>query len=83
MTTRNHSLFCEEVQMAAMARLDGEAPALTPEQVDAHIAGCDACQDALANLTTLYARLNRVDYDHLDMDLWPMIHQRVASSTPR
>jgi anti-sigma factor RsiW len=69
--------------MAAMARLDGEAPALTPEQVDAHIAGCDACQHALAGLTTLHTQLNRVDYDHLDMDFWPIIHQRVAPSTPR
>ena len=69
--------------MAAMARLDSEPAALTPEQVDAHIAGCDACQDALAGLTTLHAQLNRVDYDHLDVDLWPMIHRRVAPSTSR
>ena len=69
--------------MAAMARLDGEPAALTPEQVDAHIAGCDACQDALAGLATLHARLNRVDYDRLDVDLWPVIHRRVAPRTSR
>ena len=83
MTTRDQSLSCNEVQMAAMARLDGEPAALTPEQVDTHVAGCDACQDALASLTALHARLNRVDYDHLDVDLWSMIHQRVAPGTPR
>ena len=69
--------------MAAMARLDGEPAALTPEQVDAHIAGCDACRDALAGLATLHARLNRVDYDRLDVDLWPVIHRRVAPRTSR
>lgn len=83
MTTRSHSLSCDEVQMAAMARLDGEPAALTPEQVDAHTAECDACRDALAGLTTLHARLNRVDYDRLDVDLWPAIHRRVAPRTSR
>ncbi len=69
--------------MAAMARLDGESAGLTSEQVNAHLAGCDACQGALAGLTTLHAKLNRVEYyDHPDVDLWPMIHQRVASSSP-
>ena len=66
--------------MAAMVRLDGEPAALTPDQVDAHIAGCDACRHAVAGLTTLHAQRSRVDYGHLDVDLWPLIHRRVAPS---
>jgi len=70
--------------MAAMALLDGEPGSLTSEQVDAHVAGCDGCHGALAGLRTLHAHLNRVDYsDHLDVDLWPVIHQHVASGSPR
>jgi Putative zinc-finger len=69
--------------MAAMARLDGEPAGLTSEQVDAHIAGCAACQGALDGLTTLHANLNRGDYyDHLDVDLWPVIHRRVDPRSP-
>ena len=69
--------------MAAMARLDGEPAGPGSERIDAHVAGCDACQGALAGLTTLHANLNRVEYyDHPDVDLWPMIHQHVASSSP-
>lgn len=83
MTTRGESRSCTEIQMSAMARLDGEETALKPEEVDAHIAGCRACQDALASLTTLHARLDRVDYERLDVDLWPAVHRRVARGTAR
>jgi hypothetical protein len=83
MTTRSKSLSCDEIQMAAMSRLDGEPAELTPELVDAHTASCAACQDALAGLTTLHAQLSRVDYHHLDVDLWPMIHRHVAPSKSR
>ncbi len=69
--------------MAAMARLDGEAAALTPEQVDAHLAVCDACRDAVASLTTLQTQLDGVDYEHLDTDLWPEVQRRVAQGMSR
>jgi hypothetical protein len=69
--------------MAAMARLDGEPAGLTSDEIDAHVTGCDTCHAALADLTMVYAKLDRLDYDQLDVDLWPMIHRRVAPSTPR
>lgn len=34
---------CEEVRESLSALLDGEASRLAPEQVDAHVAGCNAC----------------------------------------
>ena len=82
MTTTNESLRCDDVQMAAMARLDGEPAGLTSDEIDAHVRGCDTCHAALADLTTLYAHLDRLDYDPLDVDVWPAVHRRIASSTP-
>jgi hypothetical protein len=64
--------------MAVLARLDGEPARLTPEEVDAHTASCGACQTALAGLTALHAALDRVDYERLDVDLWPTVQRRLA-----
>ena len=72
---------CDDVRMAALARLDGEPARLTPEEVDAHAAGCGACQTALADLRLLHASLDRVDYERLDVDLWPAVRQRVATDS--
>jgi predicted anti-sigma-YlaC factor YlaD len=82
MTTTNESRRCDDVQMAAMARVDGEPAGLTSDEIDAHVRGCDNCRAALADLTTLYAKLDRLDYDQLDVDVWPAVHRRIASSTP-
>jgi predicted anti-sigma-YlaC factor YlaD len=64
--------------MAALARLDGEPADLTPAEIDAHAASCDACQAALASLTALHASLGREDYERLNVDLWPAIQQRLT-----
>ena len=42
-----------------------------------------ACQAALAGLTALHGSLDRVDYERLDVDLWPAVRQRLADPTPR
>jgi hypothetical protein len=79
-TMQPHS--CDEVRMAALARLDGELAGLTSDEVDAHVAGCRSCQTALADLTTLHADLGRVDYERVDIDLWPALQGRVAAGRP-
>jgi predicted anti-sigma-YlaC factor YlaD len=79
-TMQPHS--CDEVRMAALARLDGELAGLTSAEVDAHVAGCRSCQTVLAGLTTLHADLGRVDYERLDVDLWPALRQHVTVSRP-
>ena len=81
MTTKSQPPRCEEVQMAALARLDGEPAQLTIAEVDAHAASCDACQAALAGFATLHRALDRVDYERLDADLWPSIQQRLAAGS--
>lgn len=83
MTRTGQPVTCDEVQIAAMARLDGEAAPLTSEAVDAHVRGCETCRTALARLTEVHAQLNRAGFDDLDIDLWPAIHQQVASRSSR
>jgi anti-sigma factor RsiW len=67
--------------MAALARLDGEAAHLTPAEVDAHTATCGACHAAIAGFTTLHGALDRVDYERLDVELWPAIRPRLATDS--
>jgi anti-sigma factor RsiW len=73
---------CDEVRMAALARLDGETPRLTAEEVDAHSAGCAACRAALADLTALHGSLERMDYERLEVDLWPAVRKGLAAGSP-
>jgi hypothetical protein len=81
MTTELQPPRCDEVRMAALARLDGEPARLTSEEVNDHAAGCTACQAALAGFTALHASLDRVDYERLNVDLWPAVQQRLAADS--
>ena len=67
--------------MAALARLDGEPAGLTSEEINAHVAGCSACEAALADLTALHASLDRADYERLNVDLWPAVRQQLAADS--
>ena len=81
MTTED-SPRCAEVRLAALARLDGESAELSAEEIDGHIAGCRACQLALAGLSSVHAGLGRMDFERLDVDLWPSIASHVRASRP-
>jgi len=83
MTTEIQPPGCDEVRMAALARLDNEPARLTSEEIDAHTAGCGACQAALAGLTALHASLEHVDYERLNVDLWPAVRQRLDAESSR
>jgi predicted anti-sigma-YlaC factor YlaD len=72
--------ICEQVRMAAMARLDGEHADLTPSEVETHVAGCAECRAAVAALTALHTRLDEVDYEALDVDMWPGVRRGIAPS---
>jgi len=71
--------ICEQVQIAAMAHLDGERADLTSAEVDAHLAGCAECRAAIAEQTTLQSQLNRLDYESLDGDVWPAVQHGIAA----
>ena len=87
MTTRDMRI-CEQVQMAAMAHLDGEQANLTSEDIDAHVAGCAECRAVVAAMTTLQSQLNALDDESLDpleplepleFDVWPGVHNAITS----
>ncbi len=75
--------FCEQVQMAAMAHLDGERGDLTAAEVEAHLAGCAECRAAVSTLTTLQSRMNRFDYERLDTDVWPRVRGAISAGGPQ
>lgn len=79
MTIEIHSPGCDDVRMAVLARLDGEAARLTADEVDAHTVGCGACQAALADFTAMHGALDRLDYERLDVDLWPRVRQQLGA----
>lgn len=74
--------ICEQVQMAAMAHLDGERADLTPEEVEAHVAGCAGCRAAVAALTTLQSRLNGLDDEVLNVEMWPGVRNAITAGAP-
>ena len=79
MTTAPQPSRCDEVRMAALARLDDEATDLTSEEIRAHAAGCTACEEAIAEFVALHASLDRVNYERLDVDLWPAVRQQLTA----
>ena len=81
--TNDELSACERVQMAAMAHVDGERAGLTPDEVEAHLAGCAECRAAVASLAALQPPLNNFDYESLDVDVWPAVREGIASETPR
>ena len=73
---------CDEIRMAALARLDGEAADLAPSEIEAHAMGCEPCRTELARVADLHRDLGRVDYEQLDVDLWRGLRPRLAPSAP-
>lgn len=68
---------CDDILMAMMAVGDGEESALRPEQIEAHIAGCESCRsdkeqaEAMAGMLQNYARSEE------KADLWPVIAAQI------
>lgn len=80
----NHNLsFCEEVRIAAMARLDGEPASMSSDEVQKHVAGCTSCATAIAELTAIHGGLERIEYEGpAGVDLWPAVQQEIGSTVP-
>ncbi len=68
---------CVTVQLAAMAKLDGESVPVKGKEDDTHIAGCEECREVIAGITRLPSRLDRLDYGAARSDLWPAIQRGV------
>jgi anti-sigma factor RsiW len=62
-------MACKDVVELVTAYLDGTLPDEVQTQVDTHLAGCDGCQNVLAQWRTvidLAGRLSEDDVDNTD-----------------
>ena len=73
-----NDLSCEDVLMAQMALADGEDPGFAQEQLTAHVAGCANCQHELKPLQALDQMLAGQAISESNVDLWPVIENRIA-----
>jgi len=70
---------CDAVLLEVMAELDRETDgARAPASTD-HIAGCEGCRRAVADMTRMHARLDQLTYDAPAADLWPGIEARIPA----
>lgn len=69
---------CEDVQAAAMAKLDRELAPLDEQKYAAHVASCPQCREAIDAMTRLYSRLDALTYEPASTDLWPAIHAQIV-----
>jgi anti-sigma factor RsiW len=70
---------CESVRIAAMALADGEQPALDPDFIAAHMAGCAACRIEVEKLRAVTGRLAGQSRREYSADLWPSVETRLAT----
>jgi anti-sigma factor RsiW len=59
-------LHCNDVVELVTAYLDDELPEDVRAQVDEHLAGCDGCQNVLAQWRTIVALAGRLTEDDVD-----------------
>ena len=76
-----NELSCEAVLMAQLAAADGEEPALSREQLTAHLTACVNCQSELKQLLALDQVLGTQTLAEPNVDLWPAIENRIAKRT--
>ena len=69
---------CEEMQIAAMAIAEGQAPEIPDPLVREHLNQCAACRDAAAAMSSTLATLARQTRRRHPADLWPAIQRNVA-----
>jgi hypothetical protein len=74
---------CDNVLIAVMAELDRETDGARPAWIDAHLAGCSNCREAIAGLTTMHASLERLTYAAPAADLWPAVEARLPGRPDR
>ena len=74
-----NELNCESVRIAAMALADGEQPALDPDFIAAHLAGCAACRLELEHLRAVTVQLAGQSRREYPSDLWPAVETRLAT----
>ena len=70
---------CKDAILSAMAEFDGEAPLLSSEQVNAHLAVCENCRQEIEQLQTTVGLLQMQARREQPADLWRLIEKRIES----
>jgi len=68
---------CDCVRISAMAVRDGEAPPLSPEEVEAHLESCTGCRQELEMQEEVVGLLAASRRHPFREDLWPGIEVRI------
>jgi hypothetical protein len=72
---------CEEILTAKMAVFDGEETEFSPEELDAHLAGCESCRRESDEMQSIFALLKRQERRVSNVDLWSAIEPRIEVKT--
>lgn len=70
---------CEEILIALMAVFDGETTGFAPEQLNAHLAGCENCRREIGQMQSAFALLKAQERLEHDADLWSAIEPQIKS----
>ena len=70
---------CRDAILSAMAEFDGEAPLLSSEQVNAHLAVCENCRQEIEQLQATVGFLQMQARREQPADLWRLIEKRIES----
>ena len=71
---------CESVCRSAMANDDGYVSDLSPDQIEAHLAGCSDCRSEVQQLRALATLLDGHTRRQRTEDLWQQVEQRLPDA---
>jgi hypothetical protein len=81
MNKENFAENCEEILIALMAVFDGETTDFSPEQLNAHLSGCDDCRREIDQMRNTFALLKNEERREQNVDLWSSIKPRIEAKT--
>jgi predicted anti-sigma-YlaC factor YlaD len=70
---------CRDAILSAMSEFDGEAPLLSSEQVNAHLAVCENCRQEIGKQQNVAGLLQMQARREQPADLWRLIEKRIES----
>lgn len=69
--------YCEDVLIQKSALIDGEKADFSEEEINTHLAGCDACRRQIEQMESTSALLRRQKRREQNVDLWSAIEKRI------
>ena len=73
-----NEINCENVLMAKMAEIDGEAAEFSSGQMDLHLAACANCRQEIEQIRAADNLLRRQTRLEQDADLWSAIEKQIG-----